>query len=182
MACAATEADITLAEPDFSVAFDLTDSTWTTTWKWRDGPYEAELSRWVEKGWLVPYREEEYGPAKGLILLMAVIQRSKENVRPVMDFRELNAHVEAYTASADSGPTGGVDQPVTAADIWHRVCGPTNPVDQLPVAADSQRGACGPTDGCRIHLAWCEHMHAGWNCAPSGTSSRYHVRARCGSP
>ncbi|CAM1330154.1 Uncharacterised protein r2_g3928 [Pycnogonum litorale] len=32
---------------------------------------------------------------------MAVIQKNKAKVRPVMDIRELNSHVEAYTASAD---------------------------------------------------------------------------------
>ena len=32
---------------------------------------------------------------------MAVIQQNKDKVRPVMDFRELNTHVDAFTASAD---------------------------------------------------------------------------------
>jgi len=32
---------------------------------------------------------------------MAVVQQNKAKVRPVMDFRELNAHVDAFTASAD---------------------------------------------------------------------------------
>ncbi|KFD56056.1 hypothetical protein M514_03180 [Trichuris suis] len=41
------------------------------------------------------------GPAKALIPLMAVIQRSKQKVRPVMDFREVNAHIDAFTASSD---------------------------------------------------------------------------------
>ena len=39
--------------------------------------------------------------SKGLILLMAVLQKNKQKVRPVMDYRELNEHVDAYTASAD---------------------------------------------------------------------------------
>ncbi|KFD56737.1 hypothetical protein M513_02414 [Trichuris suis] len=49
----------------------------------------------------MPYDESKYGPAKGLIPLMAVVQRSKKKVRPVMDFRELNAHIEMFTAHAD---------------------------------------------------------------------------------
>jgi len=32
---------------------------------------------------------------------MAVVQQNKAKVRPVMDFRELNRHVDAFTASAD---------------------------------------------------------------------------------
>ena len=32
---------------------------------------------------------------------MAVIQQNKAKVRPVMDFRELNTHVDAFTANAD---------------------------------------------------------------------------------
>ena len=47
------------------------------------------------------YDYEKLGPAKGLIPLMAIIQQNKDKVRPVMDFRELNSHVDAFTASAD---------------------------------------------------------------------------------
>ena len=32
---------------------------------------------------------------------MAILQESKQKVRPVMDYRELNEHVNAYTANAD---------------------------------------------------------------------------------
>lgn len=49
----------------------------------------------------MPYPEEELGPPKGLIPLMAVIQQNKEKVRPVLDYRELNEHVDAFTAHAD---------------------------------------------------------------------------------
>ncbi|KFD54664.1 hypothetical protein M513_04364 [Trichuris suis] len=38
----------------------------------------------------VPYDERKYGEPKGLIPLMAVVQRNKRKVRPVMDFRELH--------------------------------------------------------------------------------------------
>ncbi|KRZ93282.1 hypothetical protein T08_7336 [Trichinella sp. T8] len=96
--------------------------SWTAAWKWSDagepgvlrntveeyppanvarGAYEDELRKWIKDGWLVPYDESEYGPPKGLLPLMAVIQRSKKKVRPVMDFRELNAHIESHTADAD---------------------------------------------------------------------------------
>ena len=54
--------------------------------------YEKELQRWIDDEWLLPYDEQTYGPAKGLIPLMAVVQRNKGKVRQVMDFRELNMH------------------------------------------------------------------------------------------
>ena len=42
------------------------------------------------------------GPPKGQILLMAVIQRYKDNnVRPVLDWREANNFIEAYTRGAN---------------------------------------------------------------------------------
>uniref|UniRef100_A0A5S6QNQ5 Reverse transcriptase domain-containing protein n=1 Tax=Trichuris muris TaxID=70415 RepID=A0A5S6QNQ5_TRIMR len=122
-ACAATEdRDIKLDQPDFSVSFDREKLCWTAAWKWGDGKgpdvlknvipeypppkdaralYEEELRKWIDQGWLVPYDESKYGPARGLIPLMAVVQLSKEKVRPVMDYRELNGHVEAFTANAD---------------------------------------------------------------------------------
>ena len=63
--------------------------------------YERELLAWIQNGWLIPYPESELGPPKGLIPLMAILQESKQKVRPVMDYRELNVHVNAYTANAD---------------------------------------------------------------------------------
>ena len=47
------------------------------------------------------YDDKKLGPAKGLIPLMAIVQQNKDKVRPVMDFRELNSHVDAFTANAD---------------------------------------------------------------------------------
>ena len=41
------------------------------------------------------------GPPKGLIPLMPVIQLNKQKVRPVLDYRELNDHVDPFTARAD---------------------------------------------------------------------------------
>ncbi|KRZ03641.1 hypothetical protein T4B_11122 [Trichinella pseudospiralis] len=56
--------------------------------------YEVEFIKWTEDGWHVLYDESEHSPRRGILLLMAVIQS-------VMDFRELNAHIESYTAVAD---------------------------------------------------------------------------------
>ena len=41
------------------------------------------------------------GPLKVLIPLMAVIQQNKQKVRPVLNYRELNDHVDPFMACAD---------------------------------------------------------------------------------
>ena len=63
--------------------------------------YEEEIQEWTANGWLELYDDNKMGPAKGLIPLMAIVQQNKDKVRPVMDFRELNSHVDAFTANAD---------------------------------------------------------------------------------
>ena len=63
--------------------------------------YENEILQWQRNGWLLPYPEEELGPPKGLIPLMAVVQEQKQKVRPVLDYRELNGFVDAFTANAE---------------------------------------------------------------------------------
>ena len=108
--------------PDFDDAFDLTEKKQTTTWKWlgKQPPkqvinqtreytmpkhvrkdYDCELQSWINNGWLKPYPEKELGPPRGLILLMAIVQHNKGKVQPVMDYRELNNHMEAHTVRAD---------------------------------------------------------------------------------
>ena len=107
---------------DFQVRFDRDNNCWVASWKWAAGyepepllnkvreyripkeaeqEYDREVSKWIQNGWLVPYCEEKYGKPKGLIPLMAVIQKNKEKVRPCLDFRELNSHVDVYSGSAD---------------------------------------------------------------------------------
>ena len=109
-------------ESDFHASFDHNERVWTIRWKWamNDSPvqlrnkvaefkmldeirveYEQELQMWIMNGWLIPYPQEWLGLRKGLILLMAVVQPSKSNVLPVIDYRELNEHVDAFTADAD---------------------------------------------------------------------------------
>ena len=55
--------------------------------------YNAEIQRWILKGWLVKWD----GPVKGVIPLLAVVQPTKDKVWPVMDYRELNDIVECHT-------------------------------------------------------------------------------------
>lgn len=111
-----------LEQPDFHAEFDQRTRFWTVSWKWSDeqppgklynrvpeykippgvrGEYDKELQTWIKNGWLVPYPEKELGPPKCLIALMAVIQHNKQKVRPVLDYQELNEHVNPFTARAD---------------------------------------------------------------------------------
>jgi len=81
-------------EPDFRAVYDDNDKAWTVAWKWANNcepevlrntvaeyavassaqaEYEAEINAWIANGWLKPYDDRRYGPAKGLIPLMAVI-------------------------------------------------------------------------------------------------------------
>ena len=115
-------AAILIDEPDFSVTFNRSTKAWTALWKWASGHlptelanrlqeytvphhvwdvYEEELSMWQRNGWLLPYLEKELGPTKGLIPLMAVVQEHKQKVWLVLDYRELNDFVEAFTANAE---------------------------------------------------------------------------------
>lgn len=107
---------------DFRVDFRAETKSWVAEWRWMGGheppqlknniseysvpidvrpQYEAEVQKWVDSGWLQPYDEDALGPPKGLIPLMAVVQENKQKVRPVLDFRELNAFVDPHTAEAD---------------------------------------------------------------------------------
>ncbi|CAM1316345.1 Uncharacterised protein r2_g2574 [Pycnogonum litorale] len=119
--CGAANA-LNIEERDFGASYDDQKKEWTVACKWADGnppdalvngiaqyaipahvkqEYEAEVMEWIDNGWLRIYDEAKYGRAKGLIPLMSVVQRDKGKVRPVMDFRELNSYVDAYTGNAD---------------------------------------------------------------------------------
>ena len=108
--------------PDFTARFDPVGRKWMVAWKWEDGvgpacltngvpeyaipatareEFDGELQLWMDNGWLVPYDEELYGQPRGLLPLMAVEQKNKVKIRPVLDYRELNSHVAAHTAEAD---------------------------------------------------------------------------------
>lgn len=87
---------------------------WTATSKWSEGKepsvlhneleaysalqkakdlYEEELKRWIY-GWLLPYNESKYGPAKVLIPLMA--RFCGWNKGKVLDFREFNTYIDRF--------------------------------------------------------------------------------------
>ena len=113
-------ASIFIDDLDFSVTYDRRNKEWTASWKWANGhspsklsntvqeyampchardAYENEILQWQWNRWLLPYSEGELGPPKRLIPLMAVVQKQK--VRPVLDYRELNGFVDAFTANAE---------------------------------------------------------------------------------
>ena len=111
---------VKIEQPDFDVVFDPTEKKWTVTWRWSgerppkqlinqtpeytvpehiQKDYNCELQTWIHNGWLIPYPEKELSPPRGFIPLMAIVQHNK--VWPVMDYRKLNDHMEAYMACAD---------------------------------------------------------------------------------
>ena len=47
------------------------------------------------------YEECKCGAAKGLIPLMAVVKQNKSKVRLVLDFKELNTHIDTCTAHSN---------------------------------------------------------------------------------
>ena len=63
--------------------------------------YNCKLQTWISDGWLILYPEKKLGPPTSLIPLMALVQENKGKVWPIMDYREVNNHIEAYTAHAN---------------------------------------------------------------------------------
>lgn len=108
---------VTIKDVDFQVQFD--GQRWEVAWMWKSEPpvlknrlaqyaiddrirdaYNAELARWISEGWLVPCDR----PEGGIIPLLAVEQKSKNKVRPVLDYRELNDFVKSHTADSEVCP------------------------------------------------------------------------------
>ena len=50
--------------------------------------YHNEMQTWL------PYPEKKLGPLNELIPFIVVLQQNKANVRPVLNFRELNGYVD----------------------------------------------------------------------------------------
>lgn len=102
-----------IEDKDFKANFD--GKNWTVEWSWKDQPpilknriscydkqlsgrkkeeFEREVERWIEEGIMLPWNGKVEG---GILPLMAVEQPTKNKVRPVLDYRELNNYVECHT-------------------------------------------------------------------------------------
>jgi hypothetical protein len=111
---AAVSTNLAIDDKDFEAVFE--NGSWLVKWKWVDGPpvlqnrvtsyrvskdvreeYDKEIKEWIRAGWLQPTDND----SDGVIPLMAVIQRNKDKVRPVLDYRELNQWVSSHTAQGD---------------------------------------------------------------------------------
>ena len=101
-----------IEDEDFWAYFD--GDKWTVESQWTVGPpmltnrigcyksvlrgkirveFEKEVERWIDEGILIPWS----GKAEGILPLLAVVNPTKNKVRPLLDFRELNKYVAWYT-------------------------------------------------------------------------------------
>ena len=113
--------DMNIIAQDFTASYEKENREWIIAWKWNGKPetlvnkiakytvpigikhnYKKEIEGWIEKKWLQKYEAKKKGPIKGLVPLLAVVQQNKGKVRPVLDFRELNTFIEAFTANTDA--------------------------------------------------------------------------------
>lgn len=115
--CAVAVDDLTAEIVDKDFVAEFREGSWTVSWNWVDGESEpklynkvaqykmssdveeeftSEVEEWIDKGWLQRY----HGEHDGIIPFLAVSQHNKGNVRPVMDFRELNNYVSSHTGSS----------------------------------------------------------------------------------
>ena len=103
-------------DKDFIAAF--TDGCWVVKWKWeKEAPkqlqtriaeygcvnkshirasYDETIMKWINNKWLVPYDEKD---CVGILPMLAVFQHTKNKVRPVFDFRQLNDSILNHTGS-----------------------------------------------------------------------------------
>ena len=168
----------TIEDKDFKACFDGVN--WTVVWKWKNGEvptlkntvaqydhmnvetraaFEKEVELWIEEGILMPWE----GEVDGLLPLMAVEQPTKNKVRPVMDFRELNNHVECHTGG------GEIDICCDKLREWRRTKGELELVDlqkaylQIRVAEDMWRHQVVKFKGTKYSLT---RLGFGLNVAP----------------
>ena len=114
-------AAITIDKPDFIAEFDQNKKIWVVSRKWSENQtplelenkateylvpkqlraeFDNELRTWIDNGWMIPYPEEECRPPQGPDSVNGCVA-SKQKVRLVMDYRELNKYVDAHSANAD---------------------------------------------------------------------------------
>ncbi|XP_047138933.1 uncharacterized protein LOC101234956 [Hydra vulgaris] len=109
---------VDIKDKDFDANFD--GMKWTAKYKWKqDEPqlknfvtqykvkpklihqFNEEMDLWVENGWLKACKIGENNK-KGIVPLMAVKQKNKGKIQPVLDFCKLNQYVNSHNASSDA--------------------------------------------------------------------------------
>ena len=113
--------ELQVDDEDFNAFFK--DGRWTVRWRWngqaltsptaeagtpeivsnRDREaFDAELKSWLDEGILVRHSEEDHGPIKHRLPLIAVRQAKGAvvKVRPVLDYRRLNGVIESHPGGA----------------------------------------------------------------------------------
>lgn len=115
-------AKLCIDEPDFHAEFDQKLNERTALWQQAEinvptkyqnckmeytisakfmSVYEKELQKQNKNGWLIPYDEQEFGPPKGLIGLMAIVKQNKSKLCPMLDNWEVNQHINIFTVDAE---------------------------------------------------------------------------------
>ena len=115
--------NLTITKNYFKVNFD--EEKWVARWNWIKEPvlrncvdfykmdkavyprFKSEVNRWINNSWLVKttcnHRHLKYTcNEKGVIPLMVVVQETKDQLQPVLNFQELNEFVECSRADADA--------------------------------------------------------------------------------
>ena len=103
---------IQIEDKDFRTHFD--GNKWLVEWRWTAGlavltnqvgcyegtlreevrpKFEKKVERWIDERILIPWS----GKVEGVLLPMAVVQPTKNKVRLVLDFRELNKYMACHT-------------------------------------------------------------------------------------
>ena len=128
-------------DDDFHARF--TGMHWEVRWRWKGRPPEGRLHRvnyrvpeeardafnleveeWIQAGYLVSWDQGRHGEIRNIVPLLCVQQRkgSQSKVRPVLDFRWLNDHV-------DSRPAGATPLCQDRLREWRRLAGRCAVVD-----------------------------------------------------
>lgn len=86
-------------EPNFTAAYDPSAHHWTAVWKWAEGKEPGVLQNQAAENTVPQDARTLY--EKELQWWICDVQRNKSTVRPVIDFSELNTHVDAFTTDSD---------------------------------------------------------------------------------
>ena len=137
---ASSDTTLHVEDKDFDAKFD--GKEWIIRWKWKSTEqpvlknkiscydkglvgikkqgFEDEVERWIAEGILVPWNDQV---ETGVIPLMAIEQETKNKIRPVLNFRELNQYVNCHTGD------GVADICTETLRTWRQTAGAASIVD-----------------------------------------------------